>query len=56
MQVIKLMKPILTFFLLALGFLSTFRIGLLIWQQDNINHWSEYFYIFTQGIRIDIYP
>lgn len=54
MRIINLIKPIFIFFLLALGILSAFRIGLLTWQQDKISHWSEYFYIFSQGIRIDI--
>ncbi|OOE85675.1 hypothetical protein BZG73_07350 [Salinivibrio siamensis] len=54
MRIINLMKPIFIFFLLGLGLLSAFRIGLLIWQQSNISHWSDYVYILSQGVRIDI--
>ena len=43
-----------TFFIVALGMLSAFRLGLVIWQIDRINNLDDFLSIMLNGMRIDI--
>jgi len=44
----------LVFFILALAILSTFRLGLVIWQADRVTNSNDFLSIMLSGIRVDI--
>ncbi|CAE6932663.1 Sulfatase [Vibrio sp. B1REV9] len=48
------MRPVVLFSLFSLVFLSASRFLLMVWQWDRVESWNDFFYILSQGVRIDI--
>jgi len=42
------------FFIIALGILSSFRLGFVIWQGERVNKFNDFLLIMLNGIRVDI--
>ncbi|MGP8305139.1 LTA synthase family protein [Vibrio sp. YIC-376] len=48
------LQPLAVFSLFSLAFLSLSRLLLLLWQSDRIETFSDFFYILSQGVRVDV--